>query len=167
MVEIMRRRMFHENQWLKPARRDRVGERRLSGVSKTSRRGAVTVELAIVSPLIFLFFFAAIEFGRLQMTLHGLEGAAREGCRVAVSWDASQEDVEQAVATQLAGFGVSGYTLTTDPGSITSATQWEPVNVRIEVPYEQVSWLPPPRFLQGITLRGSCTLPKESDPMGS
>jgi len=135
--------------------------------AKTSRRGAAAVEFAVVAPLIFLLLFAGIEFGRVLMTFHGLDAAARQGCRVAVAWDASQDDVEQTVADSLAVFGIPDYDLTTEPSRINTARQWEPVTVHIEVTYGQVSWLPSPQFLQRITLAGSCTLPEESDPNNS
>jgi Flp pilus assembly protein TadG len=120
------------------------------------------VEFALVAPIVFLFVFGSIEFGRLQMVIHGLEAAAREGCRMAVSWNVPQATIEQAVADRLASFGISGYTLTINP-SLVFSRQWDPVTVRIEVKYDQISWLPAPRFLQGITIAGSCTLPQESD----
>lgn len=137
------------------------------GGPKTSRRGAAAVEFAIVAPLIFLLLFAGIEFGRVLLTFHGLDAAAREGCRRAVRWDATQDDVEQTVANSLTVFGIPDYDLTTEPSRVASARQWDPVTVRIEVTYGQLSWLPTPQFMQGITLAGSCTLPEESDPADS
>ena len=155
------------NRQLNSVEQSRSDVRRSPVVSKRARRGAAVVEFAFVAPLIFLFAFAGIEFGRLQMAIHGLEAAAREGCRTAVSWNTSQRDVEQVVADRLASFGISGYTLTTDPNPVTSAQQWAPISVRIETTYDQVSWLPGPRFLQRVRLAGSCTLPQESDPSDS
>jgi Flp pilus assembly protein TadG len=125
------------------------------------------VEFAMVSPFVFLFFFASLEFGRLQMAYHGLEGAAREGCRTAMSWKASSADVEQTVTNRLRSFGIAGQSLTILPSPLSGAREWEPITVRVEVPYSQVSWLPIPRFLQGITLVGSCILPKEAVDPGS
>lgn len=161
------RQMSRRNYRLKPAKRSKSARFGSSAVSKPSRRGAAAVEFALVAPLIFLFLFAGIEFGRLLMTLHGLEAAAREGCRVAVSWDVTQQDVEQTVAERLAAFGISDYTLTIDPSPLSSVCQWEPINVRITVTYNEVSWLPAPGYLRGITLAGSCTLPQESDQCDS
>ena len=147
---------------LRPADRGRsVGNRRRVA-SKAWRRGAAAVEFALVAPLIFLFLFLGIEFGRVLMALHGLEAAARQGCRVAVSWDATEEEIESTVEARLASFGISDYDLTLDPNPPSRAEQWQPVTVRIEATYDSVSWLPVPRFLGGITLAGSSTLPQES-----
>lgn len=125
------------------------------------------MELAVVSPLVFLLIFAAVEFGRLLMAMHGLEEAAREGCRKAILANTTVTDVQDTVAARLATFGISGYTMTTDPNPPTSACQFEPVTVNIVVPYTGVSWLPTPRFLGAIQLNASCTLSQESDQCGS
>lgn len=130
---------------------------------QSSRRGAAAVEFAMVAPIIFLLLFSTIEFGRALMAIHGLETAAREGCREAVSWDPSTDNIQQTVADRLTPFGISGYTLTLDPATPQSADQWDPVTVKIDVPYAQVSWLPLPQFLQDLTLSSSCTLPQESN----
>lgn len=118
-------------------------------------------------PAHFVFFFAAIEFGRGLMAIHGLETASREACRIAVAWNPTNEDIESAVAERLSSFGISDYTVTIEPDPPTGARQWEPIRVRITVPYAEVSWLPLPRFLQTVTLHGSCTLPQESDQSAS
>jgi Flp pilus assembly protein TadG len=129
----------------------------------SSRRGAAVVEMAIVTPIIFLLVFSCIEFGRMLMVVHGLEAAAREGCRTAISWDSKKKDVQDMVEERLATFGIKKYSLTLDPASPATACQWEPVSVRITAKYKDVSWLPAPRFLSGVTLTGSCTLPQEAD----
>lgn len=126
------------------------------------RRAAAAVEFAIVAPLIFLLLFAAVEFGRVLMTIHAIESAAREGCREAVSWDPSSQHVKQTVADHLTPFGISGYTLKLNPAEPRNARQWAPVTVEIDVPFSRVSWLPVPRFAQRLMLSGSCTLPQES-----
>ncbi len=131
-----------------------------------SRRGTAAVEFALVAPLIFLFFFGSVEFGRLIMIMHALDSAAREGCRVAVTWKATPQDVADTVSERLAPFGITDYALTLEPNSLSQASRWAPISVHIEASYTDLAWLPAPRFLQGITLSGSCTLPQESDRSG-
>jgi Flp pilus assembly protein TadG len=130
---------------------------------KAARRGASVVEMALVVPIIFLVVFTCIEFGRLLMVVHGLEAAAREGCRTAIAWDATAQTVEDIVEERMATFGIQNYTLTLDPTSPSTACQWAPVSVRITTSYNNVSWLPAPKFLSGITFSGTCTLPQEAD----
>ncbi len=130
---------------------------------KSDRRGATVVEFAFIAPVLFLVVFASIEFGRAMMAVHALEGAAREGCRVAIIKGATAEAVEDKVASLMDVVGISDYTMTMDPASPISAAQWQPVTVSISVSYQNISWLPVPQFLGGIPLTGTCTLPRESD----
>lgn len=131
------------------------------------RRGAAVVEMAFVTPIIFLIVFSCIEFGRLLMVVHGLEAAAREGCRTAISWDSTAQDVEDIVKERMATFGIKKYSLTMDPSSPATVCQWQPIRVRVTARYDDVSWLPAPNFLKGITLSGSCSLPQETDRCNS
>jgi len=49
----------------------------------TKRRGAATVELAMVAPLLIFLLFGIIEFGLMVKDLVGVNQAAREGARSA------------------------------------------------------------------------------------
>jgi Flp pilus assembly protein TadG len=53
---------------------------------RAPRRGwANTVELAVVAPVLFLFLFAILEYGRFVMVRQLLDNAAREGARLAAA----------------------------------------------------------------------------------
>jgi hypothetical protein len=119
-----------------------------------------------VAPLIFLFFFGSVEFGRLILIMHALDSAARESCRVAVTWKATPQDVADTISERLATFGITDYEWTLEPSSLSQVPQWAPISVHIEAAYADLAWLPIPKFLHGITLSGSCTLPQESDRSG-
>ena len=72
--------------------------------------------------------------------------------------------ISQTIVDHLKSFCMDGYSMETDPAVISSASQWDPVTVTVEVHYEDVSWLPMPRYLkENAKLTGSCTLPKESE----
>ena len=47
-----------------------------------ARRGAATVEFALVAPLLFLLIFLMFESSRFLMGLHATTGAAREAVRI-------------------------------------------------------------------------------------
>ena len=158
-----RRRNFRAG----PHRRAWPWRHRTRRQSSSSRRGAAAVEFALVAPLIFLFLFAIIEFGRGLMVVHALESAAREGCRVAVRWDGTLAEVQTTVDARLQTFGVSSHTITIDPNPPTNACQWEPITLTISVSYDNVGWLPLSGILDGITLTGSCTMPQESNQCSS
>ena len=53
-------------------------------IRKMQRRGATTVELAMVAPLLIFLLFGIIEFGLMVKDLVGINQAAREGARSAV-----------------------------------------------------------------------------------
>ncbi|MEX0978655.1 MAG: TadE family protein, partial [Pirellulales bacterium] len=55
------------------------------GVRPKRRRGSAVVEAAVVLPIVFLFFFGILEYGRYVMTLQVLTNAAREGSRYALA----------------------------------------------------------------------------------
>src|SRR5688572_19458855 len=48
---------------------------------QSCRRGAAALEFAVVAPLLFLFFFGIVEFGRAMMVLSVVTNSARSGVR--------------------------------------------------------------------------------------
>lgn len=150
----------------RPDRERLIARRRTSEVPRRPRSGAAVVEMALVTPIIFMVVFACIECGRLLMVFHGMEAAAREGCRAAVAWDSTTSEVETVVEGRLATFGITNYSLTLDPSSSADACQWDLITVRITTNYGDVSWLPSPQFLKGVVLDASCSLPQEADRCG-
>jgi Flp pilus assembly protein TadG len=129
---------------------------------KARRRGATTVELAVVAIPLFLLVFATIEFGRAMMSVQSLEEAARAGCRAAILRGATGEDVEGEVIRVLGAAGIANYTVSIVPSQLSSATQWSPVSVSVSATFDDMSWLPAPEYFAGITFAGSCTLPREA-----
>ncbi len=61
----------------------RAHRNRRAAASTRQRRGATLVEFAVVAPVLFLFVFGIIEFGRLLMVQQAMTNAARESCREA------------------------------------------------------------------------------------
>jgi Flp pilus assembly protein TadG len=117
----------------------------------------------MVLPLILMFLFISIEFGRAFMVKHCLEAAALDGTRVAIVAGATSSDVDAAVVSPLASAGISNYQVSVTPANLTAAEQWDPVTVSISVPFSNVSWMPMPGYLSNITLQSTCTLPREAE----
>jgi Flp pilus assembly protein TadG len=77
---------------------------------KRARRGAATVELAFVLPLLILLALACVDFGRFAYYAIGVENAARAGAEYAImnnypstgqsAWTTA---VQQAAAGEMAG----------------------------------------------------------------
>jgi Flp pilus assembly protein TadG len=73
------------------------------------RRGAATVEAALVLPLVLLVFIGIADYARFVATREVVENAVREGARYAVvrTIDGTTQDaqVQDEVDRRLAGFG--------------------------------------------------------------
>ena len=65
-----------------------------------NRRGVVTVEFAIVAPVIFLMFFGALEFAAVNLVRQTASNAAYEGARVLVVPGANSDEAK-TVAEQM------------------------------------------------------------------
>lgn len=73
---------------IEPYRRRMRRRHRSGGACRrraTSRRGATVVEAALVLPIVLLFLFGIMEYGRYLFMLQMFTNAAREGCRYAVT----------------------------------------------------------------------------------
>lgn len=123
-----------------------------------SRSGAAVVEFAVVAPIIFMLFFAAFEFARMNLIRHTVDVAAYQGCRTGILPGASADKVRSRVETMLSTIGVDGAAITISPSSITRSTR--DVSVDIQVALDAHTWVPA-QFLAGRSLSGSCTLMRE------
>ena len=116
---------------------------------RASRRGAFLVEFAFVAPVLILLIIGLFEFGRLIMVQQILTNASREGARRAIVEQSTKAEVETTITDYLSDRTISGATVTVTPDPLSSVGFGDPVSVTISVPYDQVSWLPTPRFLSG------------------
>jgi len=79
---------------------------------KQHRRGALTVEMALVLPICFLFMFGLFDFCRLLMVRQVVTNAARAGARYATvsTSSATTAQVQAVVQNYLAGQAPSAST---------------------------------------------------------
>ncbi len=68
-----------------------------------TQRGAALLETAITLPLVLLVCVAIFEFGRAYQTWQVITNAAREGARVSVLPDATDDNVTDAVRNYMKG----------------------------------------------------------------
>ena len=122
------------------------------------RRGATTVEFAVVAPVFFLILLAMFEFARLNVLRHTADNAAYEAARAAMVPGASATDARNEANRLLSTVGAQGASITIDPGTITRGTQQ--VTVTIDVPLSRNGWVVP-RFTAGKTLTSKSTLRTE------
>jgi len=124
------------------------------GRRSPARKGAATVEFALVAPLLFLILFMTIEASRFLMSLHSVAGAAREANRVFAVRN-NQEDAEQVAIEymQRSSFNIESLdlTFTTEPSSIDG---FEVLNCTVEIDYADVSLISDPFNLGAQNVRG-------------
>ena len=89
------------------------------GKRRNRRLGAVTVEAALVLPLVVLFLLGIVEFGRFLVTVNVFNNAARAGALYAAkhsdpivlngtTYGAGTTDISTVVTNDLAGLQLSG-----------------------------------------------------------
>lgn len=71
-------------------------------------------------------------------------------------------DVTNSVDSYLSNASIQNATVTVSPNPPSSAGFGEPVTVTVSIPFNQVSWLPAPLFLNGTTLSSQTVMRRES-----
>ena len=126
---------------------------------RSRRKGVTTVEVALCLPVLFLFFFASIEFSRVNMLKHAANQAAYEGSRVGIAPGATAAGVRTAAADILSSAWAQGYTIDVTPAAINQNTPQ--VTVDVSIPLAQNSLAVMVFFNGGTALTGRCTLQRE------
>lgn len=119
----------------------------------------------MVAPVLFLMVFGMIEYGRAVMVQQIMTNAAREGARSAVLDGATASDVTSRVVTYLQGGGISTASsshVTLNPSNPTSAGYGDPVTVTVTIPFNQVSWLGTPMYLNNRSLTAIAVMRRET-----
>ncbi|MEM1012157.1 MAG: TadE/TadG family type IV pilus assembly protein [Planctomycetota bacterium] len=110
------------------------------------RKGSITLEAAMVFPLLLTIFFVTIEFSWMFYVRHTISNAAREGARVAIIPGSTTAEVNAAVesAVRRGGLNSASYShaLTSGGsavGSLDSVAGGSQVTVEITAPWSQFS----------------------------
>ncbi len=122
------------------------------------RRGAVAVEMAVVTGLAFFFFFAALEFCRVSMMRHTVEHALYEGARQGIVPGATAAEVQSKALSVLRTIGIRSATIDVTPVAISSLTP--EVSVRIRMPLDQ-NLFAPAFFFRGRALDRTIVMQRE------
>src|SRR5690349_16982247 len=93
---------------------------RTARTSRPRRRGAATVEFAVVVPILLTFILGIIEIGRLVMVAQVDTNAAREAARYAAQGGANTAAVDSYVRTYLSAAGINS--AASGPGSAVTVT---------------------------------------------
>ncbi len=100
--------------------------------NNTNRRGAATVEFALVCTILFLVVFAGVELSRLSMLRHTADHAAYLAARDAIVPGADADLIQGTAENHLPTIGVVSATVTVSPADITEET--EEVEVTVTIP---------------------------------
>ena len=138
--------------------RDRQRTKSMIGFTRPNRKGAAAVEFALVSTLLFVLFFAALELCRVAMIRHTADNAVYEACRVGIIPGATVTEITDQALAQMAVIGVSVVDVNVTPASIDRDT--DEVTVRIDVPLDANSYVPD-GFTAGMTVTRELTLRRE------
>ena len=139
---------------------------KLNNRSRARRRGTLTVEMAMVVPVIFLMIFGSIEFARMMMVRQALTNAAHEGCRNAclvTTRDSSSSDtiVRESLNGVISNSSeTESLRIVFDPSFESSPDKGTTITTSVEIDCADVSWLPP-FFTSGARIRGTSTMSRE------
>ncbi len=117
------------------------------------RRGASTVEFAMTVPLVFLFFFASVEFGRVYMIRQSIENATYEAARRGLVPGTPNGEIRQTAAAVLSAVSVSR-------PKIRVSQNDEQVTVSVSVKVKDHAWITP-LFFHKSRLSSTLTLNKD------
>ncbi len=129
--------------------------------SYKNRRAAVMVEFALALPILMLFFWASLEFGRAAILQHAVDNAAYEACRIVIVPGGTTSEATVAANKILSTFSIAGATIAVSPNPITEQTTQ--ITCQVSAPASSSMW-GSPRFFSGKVLRGKSTLIAERTP---
>ncbi len=141
--------------------------------SRRRRRGASTVEFAIILPLFILLVFGMLEFGRFILLHQVVSNCAREGARHAAQDEATVGAVTATIDQYMTDNQISNYTVSvhnptgTSIAALNSIEMDQPVSVTVDVLYRDASWLPFTMILNANTrVSSTATMRREvpADP---
>ena len=116
------------------------------------------MEFAVTAPIVFLLFFAQLEFSRANLIRHSIQSAAYEGARRGIVPGATVADVREAATSILTAVSARDAVVTVDPTVIQPDTSQ--VTVTIDIPLISNTW-GAAKFLRDRTLTSSITLNRE------
>ncbi len=149
-----------------------------------ARRGAAVVEFAVVVPILFLFLFGIIDYGRLIMVGQMTVNASREGARYAAQKNGVTVDqVKNVVRDYLESAGVAAGRKVASKDSVQSITvnavneatgavgaeitnlpaydSGQPFQVRVVIDFRKASWMPSGVVPSGTMMPGVTVMRKE------
>jgi Flp pilus assembly protein TadG len=126
--------------------------------NRTQRQGAVAVEFAIASMLLFLVIAISIEFSRANMIRHTVDNAAYEAARAGIILGANVDQMTSTAMSVMASVRARDVTVDIDPPVIDDAT--DEVVVRVSTPCDKNGYITA-KFFKGQQYVGECRLSRD------
>lgn len=128
------------------------------------RAGIAAVEMALVTPLLFLFIFGLLDIAHGYMVQHLMQDASRQGCRAGVCHHKTNVAVQATVDRLLKSGGIPKASTTilvnNQSGDVATAKPGDSISVQLTLPLSQVSFFPTGGFLKG-QLNATCTMRRD------
>ena len=146
----------------------------LSRSRQTKHRGAMAIELAVMTPLFTVFMLGIVELGRGMMIQNLVANAAHDGARLAAVDGSTNEEVTSAVQSYMngsIGLPAEHVNVTIKTASnkaevrnpehqLADCESGDKVTVTVQVPFTQVALIKG-RYLTRKSLTGSSTFERE------
>ena len=132
--------------------------------SARRRRGATSVEFAVVAPILFLLVLAVFQFGDLMLTQNVLTAAAREATRVAALSSTTSSATAIAAAEDRLQRGAVDpelITIAVTPSNLDGLPTGTEVRVTVSGLTSQLAWLWPNQMPVNPTLSAQMTYNRE------
>lgn len=129
----------------------------------SNRRGAVTVEFALMLPVAMMITLGLVEFSRVNMIRNTAQNAAYEGARQAIIPGGTAASAKAKADSILAIVRTKNATVSISPATITNSTP--KITVTISIPLGDNMWITP-KYVTNTTMVKKCTLTRESTQSG-
>jgi Flp pilus assembly protein TadG len=114
-----------------------------TSAARTRKRGASTLEMALVLPLLIMLSFGVVDYGYYIYLKNTFQGAAEAGARAAVPYAATNSNVTGTtgiVTTMMtaAGFPSANYTVTLSPANVSGLSVGTAITVTVSASWGTV-----------------------------
>ena len=134
---------------------------RRSSRKARKRRGAHTVEFALVFPIVLTFFLGLIFLSRALLLKDTAQHAAFEGARAGIILNASERDSQQAVADFTRRMGLKDVRTTIKPRVITNED--EVITVNVSIPMASNAWVTTGFMPTNLDIESEVTLTRRKE----
>ena len=118
--------------------------------------------MAVVVPVVMLFFAMLFESCRVLMLQHTADSAAYEAARAAMVPGATAAEAQQVAIDMVDAAGLTSSDVQVTPSNLTDETPI--ISVRVDIPVDDNSWIVP-QFIANIDVSSEVTLVCERSPL--